>query len=239
MASLPKKGVKGANLRKWLIDSIEQLIDYLNSPWLQAGKGINIRRTPAGTIIELQKQSSESPRSSGGTASAQDISATVSGGTATIEISGSTSAVEIVGGTSGNVTISGNTNGQVVIDATGGTGVTTGMPDFTNETPIFGGTPYTFATAGWIIGTVSNYAASDATGSCDCLLSIDGTGYTTRLIHLIETHDLIIPGTLSDFVPLLSNPVSIPIPAGATVSVNPNVYATNPAQLNISFYPCI
>jgi hypothetical protein len=117
------------SLRKWVVDTLNGMIDYLHSARVRPGNGILIRETPSGTIIELKKQP-DSPQSSGGGGSAQDISATVSGGTATIEISGSTSAVEIVGGTSGNVTISGNTNGQVVIDATGGGGGAINMPDY-------------------------------------------------------------------------------------------------------------
>lgn len=243
MASLPKKSVKGDGFKKWVIDSINTLIDYLHGARLKPGYGIAVRETPSGTIVELARKETPVINNIGGGGETQDISATVSGGTATIAISGSTSTVEIVGGTSGNVTISGNTNGQVVIDATGGGGggggSSNGFPDFANGTPISGGTSYSFPMNGWLIGYVSNYTASSATGFCDCLLSIDGDGFASILIHLLETHDLIIPGTLSDYVPLLSNPVSIPIPAGTTFNINPNVYASNPAILNLSYYPCI
>ena len=66
MASLPRKGVKGENFKVWAVDSINKLIDYLSSPYLQNGKGIAIRRTPSGTIIELEKPSTSVSQSAGG-----------------------------------------------------------------------------------------------------------------------------------------------------------------------------
>ena len=119
MASLPQKGVKGDNFKKWAIDSINKLIDYLSSPYLQNGKGIAIRRTPSGTIIELEKQPSTTPQSSGGSGGTQDISNTT-GNNPSIGITGSTSSVGFVG--NGNVTITGNTNGQIEFNVTGGGG---------------------------------------------------------------------------------------------------------------------
>ena len=65
MPSLPRKSVKGTIFKKWVVDSIDQIIDYLSSNWLQPGNGINIRRTPSGTIVELQKVNT-APQSSGG-----------------------------------------------------------------------------------------------------------------------------------------------------------------------------
>lgn len=66
MASLPKKGVKGANLRKWLIDSIEQLIDYLHSTRVLPGDGIMVKETPAGVIVSLAKKSTSTVNNSTG-----------------------------------------------------------------------------------------------------------------------------------------------------------------------------
>ena len=66
MPSLPRKSVKGSLFKKWAIASIDQLIDYLSSNWLQAGDGINIRRTPSGTIIEAQQRKGEPQVLSGG-----------------------------------------------------------------------------------------------------------------------------------------------------------------------------
>lgn len=239
--AVPQKIQHGLNFKKAVLGTLNALIDYLNSNWLQGGPGVNIRRTPSGTIIEIAKPKTAAPQSSGGgSGSAQDLSVSVSGNTAFIGLSGSTATAELVG--TGDVSISGNTNGQIEINATGGGGgggSFNGFPDFANGTPISGGTSYSFPMNGWLIGYVSNYSASNATGNCDCLLSIDGDGFTSILIHLLETHDLIIPGTLSDYVPLLSNPVSIPIPAGTTFNINPNVYVSNPAILNLSYYPCI
>lgn len=66
MASLPKKGVKGANLRKWLIDSIEQVIDYLHSTRVRPGEGIMVKETPSGVIVSLAKKSTSTVNNSTG-----------------------------------------------------------------------------------------------------------------------------------------------------------------------------
>ena len=219
MASLPKKGVKGANLRKWLIDAIEQLIDYLNSPWLQAGKGINIRRTPAGTIIELQKQSSESPRSSsGGTASApQDISATVSGGTATLALSGSTATVPVVAGA--NVNITGGTSGEVIISATGGTSSNNFFPDYGNSpVSVSEGTVYPLDSDMWLIGYAGLYKTSSSGFPSTVTLHIMNYAGTviSRSITLFSDTGIFSSYNNSNSMDI---PVCIPIKAGYSVEV--------------------
>lgn len=241
MASIPRKGVKGISLRKWVIDTLNGVIDYLHSARVRPGNGILIRETPSGTIIELKKQP-DSPQSSGGGGggTAQDISATVSGGTATIAISGSTSTVEIVGGTSGNVTISGNTNGQVVIDATGGGGGGVGsydvFPDYnSNPVNISGGTVYTADGNVWLIGTVGIYKKSSSTETPSVTLMIYSEG------TLIRTRDVFIDqGVYSSLSTWNVNtnfvvPISIPIPSGFQFEVT----KSDSAQFNISMYSCI
>lgn len=132
MASLPKKGIKGTNFKVWAVETLNALIDYLHGARVKPGYGISVRETPSGTIVELAKKEAPTINNNigGGTGVAQDISASVSGGTATVAISGSTSSVEVVGGS--NVSITGNTNGQVVVSATGGTA---GYPVWQNFTP--------------------------------------------------------------------------------------------------------
>ena len=99
MASLPKKSVKGDGFKKWVIYSINALIDYLHGARLKPGYGIAVRETPSGTIVELARKETPVVNNIGGGGETQDISATVTGsGTATVatvELSGSTSAVNI------------------------------------------------------------------------------------------------------------------------------------------------
>ena len=131
MASLPKKGIKGTNFKAWAVETLNALIDYLHGARVKPGYGISVRETPSGTIVELAKKEAPTINNNigGGGGVAQNISATVSGNTATVALSGSTSSVEVVGGS--NVSITGNTNGQVVVSATGGTA---GYPVWKNFT---------------------------------------------------------------------------------------------------------
>lgn len=126
MSSLPQKSIKGAVFKTWAIQSIDKLIDYLSGTFIRGGKGISVRRSAGVTIIELEKQPEQVQQNATGGAT-QDISANVSGGTASVTLSGSTSSVEFVG--TGDVTISGNTNGQIEINSNG---VGMSFPDWGN-----------------------------------------------------------------------------------------------------------
>lgn len=123
MPSLPNKSIKGTAFKKWAVESIDKLIDYLSSNWLQAGNGIVIRRTPSGTVIELQKQNaSQQSAISGSTASG--LTATVDGGTASVAVSGNYPLIIEPG--NANVQISGGTNGELFIGAS----ALVGMPNY-------------------------------------------------------------------------------------------------------------
>jgi len=72
MPSLPQKAVKGANFKTWAVDSINKLIDYLSSTYIQVGQGLKINRTPSGLVIELAKPAKETQNNTtggGGTSS--------------------------------------------------------------------------------------------------------------------------------------------------------------------------
>lgn len=56
MASLPRKGITGDNLKKWVVDTVNGLIDYLHSHRLRPGYGINIQETPSGVVVSLAKK---------------------------------------------------------------------------------------------------------------------------------------------------------------------------------------
>ena len=112
---IPRLPASGENLKKYLMDTIKAILNYLHASRVRPGYGIDVQETPSGTIISLaKKQTSEaSSSSSSGGGTTQNISASVTGNTASVALSGSTSSVEFVG--TGGVNISGGTNGQVVL----------------------------------------------------------------------------------------------------------------------------
>lgn len=112
MPSLPNKSIKGAAFKKWVVESIDKLIDYLSSTYIQVGQGLKIRRSPSGLVIELEKQPGEPQSATGGGGMIQDISATT-GNNPSITLTGTTSSVPLVG--TGSVTITGTTNGEIEI----------------------------------------------------------------------------------------------------------------------------
>ena len=217
MPSLPAKSVKGANLKKWLVETIDKLIDYLHSQHLRAGNGILIRETPSGTIVELAKMPSSNVSNTEITNATQDISASVTGVTATIELSGSTSAVNLVG--TGSVTISGNTNGEIEIGVSGGTG-TAGFPNLLSGSTVSGGTNYPIASDSWLIGHIGIYGDSSHTyptylsGYVDLKVSNTATPSETTTFELYcnqGVYQTASSGGNEWF------PVSIPIKAGYTI----------------------
>jgi len=227
MSSLPPKAVTGQNFKKWVIDTLNKLIDYLHGARIKPGYGIMVRETPSGTIVELAKKQASPVNNTtgGGTGVAQDISATVSGGTATVTLSGSTSSVEIVGGTSGNVAISENANGQVEIDAF----AMTGMPDYSKFSTaefisvISGQTTKTYAYPVWLVGEAAKATSADMT--CDIQIALGNQSISLLSITIGST-------TLSGF----HVPVFIPIPANTSFTLSASgTYAT----LNVYALPTV
>lgn len=226
MASLPKKGIKGTNFKAWAVETLNALIDYLHGARVKPGYGISVRETPSGTIVELAKK--EAPvinnTTGGGTGVAQDISATVSGSTATVSLSGSTSSVELVGGS--NVSITGNTNGQIEVDAT----AVTGMPDYFYSSAQFvsvdSSAPVIVpsqAETMWLIGEVGVNTSSNMSGTVSVRI-----GYMTLMLF-----DLTIGSGSS--LSGLTVPVSLPIPAGHSFQLN----ASGAAVGNFYLYPTL
>lgn len=237
MPSLPRKSVKGTMFKKWVVDSIDQIIDYLSSNWLQPGNGINIRRTPSGTIIELQKQAETRQTLSGGGGANQDITSTVAGGTAFVGLTGSTASAAFVG--TGAVTISGNTNtGNIEINATGGTSATSlGFPDYSSGIAVSGGTTYGgYTTDGWLIGDVTSPNSAYATGDCECIVTLNGNGFSALSIVLLNTIGLT---NFQNYAGVITNPVFLPIPANVSFNINPSVVSGQDATINLRYYTCI
>lgn len=226
MASLPAKGVKGANLRKWLIDSINGLIDYLHASRVRPGDGIMVKETPSGVIVSLAKKAIAGVNNTTGGGTAQDISASVSGGTATIALSGSTSSVEIVGGTSGAVSITGNTNGQIEIDVQGGTS-SVGFPNYASPNKEYihvynGSETKTYAYAVWLIGSAGVNTSADMDGTVTLYIGLETISLFDLTIGTTNLAGLIVP-------------VSMPIPAGSSFSIS----ASGAAVGNFYAYPIL
>lgn len=115
-----------------------RLVCFMNSLILHGdGSYTEVKHTDAGTFVTLTAAARDAleratgrPGGSGGT---QDLTASVSGNTASVGISGSTSAVEFVG--TGAVTLTGNTNGQVEIHGATSGGTPSGYPAWKSLVP--------------------------------------------------------------------------------------------------------
>lgn len=233
MPSLPRKSVKGAIFKKWVVESIDAIIDYLSSNWLQPGNGINIRRTPSGTIVELQKQNKTPQTSGGGNGIVQDISATVSGSTAAIVgLSGSTSSVAFVAGS--NMSLASGENGEIVLNSTGGSG-TVGFPDLLTGSAVSGGTNYAVTSDSWLVGHVGIYGdtslnyPTNLSGYVDLKVSLTATPSQSNTFELYCNQGLyqVSYSGLNEWFP-----VCIPIKAGYTIRLT----ISGSAIANLSLY---
>lgn len=237
MASLPSKGVTGDNFKKWAVDSINKLIEYLGGPFIRGGKGISVRQAGNVTIIELEKQPSVPAQKTGG-GTTQDISATVSGGTAFLGLSGSTSSVEFVG--TGDVTLSGNTNGQIEINVTGGTsGGGIGAPDYfhpiVDRSSVIMRTNYgPYTKVSYLIGSISSVV--ETVGGDDYLygdLYVDFIkGGSSSRVYLASFNS-----PTSDPSASIESLVSIIIPSGTTVYLGS--VTSDPDISDLAIYPSL
>lgn len=239
MSSIPRKSVTGLPLKKYVLDTLNGLIDYLQTHRIQAGKGIDVRETASGYVIGLAQPPSNPPQveRGGGGGGADGIEANVNGGTASITLTGGTGSVNLVG--TGDVTISGNTNtGNIEINATGGGGgAVVGMPDYANPlvTSVAYNTTYpsTFYANQdvWLIGMLNtvfdpnNYSLS---GHVEIALS-NGTVTNNILLQDIFMN-------VSSNANEIETPVMLPIPRGYSFvltcgSVTPG--------LGVKIYPCL
>lgn len=178
MPSLPNKSIKGAAFKKWVVESIDKLIDYLSSTYIQVGQGLKIRRSPSGLVIELEKQPGEPQSATGGGGGvAQDITTSVTGNTASIGLSGSTATAQLVG--AGDVQVSGGTNGEIIL--TGSGYPVWGALSFQQITPTWSSgtdemTPYVLQYSGFLYITVTPTMEFDPDVSAQdiyCYVSID------------------------------------------------------------------
>lgn len=168
-----------------------------------------------------------------GGGSTQDLSASVSNGTASIGITGGT-GFKIIQGE--NIEITGNTDGDIIIRGStqsgggGGGGVTAGLPDYTSSAlQVQLDTPYTASSNVWIIGHAGVYQDMDASLVLQINSNINITLF--EINHGVEF-------AITEYVP-----VCIPIPAGSTFELIGygdydlkiyNCISTPPEEYNVS-----
>lgn len=232
MASLPQKSIKGTLFKKWAVESIDKLIDFLSSPFIQAGKGIAVRRSGGITIIELEKPTATAQNVTNNTVSGADgIESSVSGGTASVTLTGGTGSVNFVG--TGAVSISGNTNGEIEINATGGTSTAQQFPDYADSVvPISAGTAYPVVYDSWLIGTVGLYKTDSSAFPTEITLHILNQTGTTTVRSLTLFADT---GTFMGSYVSYNNfkiPVFCPIRGGGQIEI----YATGSYAFDLSLY---
>lgn len=197
---IPRLPVTGENLKKYILDTLKAILDYLKATKIRAGYGIAVDETPSGTIVRLAKVAS-SGASGTGTSEAE-----ISGGLG-IVVSGGTGgnpyviksnikagfAISLTGGSGGspyvvglnvqagsNITLSGGTNGNpLIISSTGGGGGGgIPFPDYaalttssSSGTVLTNGSPFTATSNGWLRVSIRN----DGGLSDGCFrLSLDG-----------------------------------------------------------------
>ena len=214
-----------------------RLVRFMNSLILHGdGSYTEVDRTDAGTFVTLTAAARDAldratgrPGGSGGT---QDLTVSVSGNTASVGISGSTSAVEFVG--TGAVTLTGNTNGQVEINASGGTASAVGFPNYGVELIAEGAMSYyttygPFAQNCYLVGMVRSIISGEERGDLSVYLS---GGTVTKTVHLFSVFRE--SPSSSDTI---GAPVSLAIPAGISFELQAATDQADVSQLAV--YPAL
>jgi hypothetical protein len=212
-----------------------RLVTFINSLVLRGdNQYFAVSHSNAGTTIKPTKKLVDLLDARGGapaSGSVQDLSVSVTGGTATIALSGSTDTVPVVAGS--NVNITGNTNGEVVVSATGGTGTNLFFPDYaTSPVSITDGTVYPVSADSWLIGTAGLYKTSSTGFPAYVTLKIYSSDGTT----IVRTFDLIsdtgIFGSSYNSNQPFDIPVCRPIKAGYQIEV----IKSGAASFNLSLF---
>lgn len=237
MSTLPRKSVSGLPLKKYVLDTLNGLIDYLQTHRIRSGHGIDVQETASGYVINLARTPTNVPQVQNAGGGADGIDASVTGGTASITLTGGTGSVNLVG--TGAASISKNaTTGDIEINATGGTSTTSlGFPDYSSGMAVSGGTTYGgYANNGWLIGDVTSPNSAYATGDCECIVTLNGNGFSALSIVLLNTIGLT---NFQNYAGVITNPVFLPIPANVSFNINPSVVSGQDATLNLKYYACI
>ena len=78
---IPRLPVSGENLKKYILDTLRGIIDYLKATRLVEGDGISIRETPSGVIVSATRRGTTSQGASGAAEYDPGIGITITGGT--------------------------------------------------------------------------------------------------------------------------------------------------------------
>lgn len=115
---IPRLPVSGENLKKYILDTLRGIIDYLKATRLVEGDGISIRETPSGVVVSVIRRGTTSQGASGAAEYDPGIGITITGGTPGVP---EKINANITGGT--DISVTGGTNGNpLVISYTGGGG---------------------------------------------------------------------------------------------------------------------
>ena len=233
MSTLPRKSVSGLPLKKYVLDTLNGLIDYLQTHRIRSGHGIDVQETASGYVINLARTPTNVPQVQNTGGGADGIEANVTGGTASITLTGGTGSVNLVG--TGAVTISGNTTtGNIEINATGGSG-TVGFPDLLTGSAVSGGTNYPVTSDSWLVGHVGIYGdtslnyPTNLSGYVDLKVSLTATPSQSNTFELYCNQGLyqVSRSGLNEWFP-----VCIPIKAGYTIRLT----ISESAIANLSLY---
>ena len=135
---IPRLPVSGENLKKYILDTLRGILDYLKATRLVEGDGISIRETPSGVIVSATRKGTAPGGASGAAEYDPGIGITITGGTPGVP---EKINANITGGTS--ISVTGGTNGNpLVISYTGGGGGGGGGGGL--DAPIWG---YTYGTS--------------------------------------------------------------------------------------------
>jgi hypothetical protein len=214
MSSLPRKSVTGLPLKKYVLDTLNGLIDYCHTHRIKAGKGIDVRETASGYVIGLAQPPSNPPQVLNAGGGADGIEASVTGGTASIALTGGTGSVNLVG--TGAVTITRNTTtGDIEINATGSTS-SVGFPDYTSNkvsaNAIVLDTTYgAYAFPVWVVGYMYTEYDNADTQIGNIWVDFYENGVSAGGIHLFDVR---VPDDINGEQGLAQIPLLLPIPSG-------------------------
>ena len=216
MASLPQKGMTGENFKSWAVNSINQLIDYLNAMRVRKGTGIEVSETPSGVVISLAKPQNQTPQvaSTGGGGTTYGIEATIDGSTASVALveGGTSSRISLI--PTAPVTMTAGANGELIIGSTAsGGGI--GAPDYSHKIDVLNyansaGQWKSYNRDVWLLGIVTLFVKNTTTAP---QINIDFRDGSTTIWNYILAS---LTGPISGDGLTVSSPVMLPVAANVS-----------------------
>lgn len=109
---IPNKSAKGLNLRKWLVETLDALIECVTWMRIRPGPGISVRETPAGTVVSLSGQAGHPQTAAPAALVRAGEGVRIDNGTATsVYVPGTTAAAVPVNGATFTCLLEGSTSG--------------------------------------------------------------------------------------------------------------------------------